>query len=47
MRILILMSLAALLGGCMIYPDGRVTSAFDQGAIRAELLKAEKEYGNK
>ena len=36
-----------LLGGCAIYPDGRVASAFDQGAIKAELMKAEKEYGGR
>jgi FtsH-binding integral membrane protein len=37
----------ALVGGCSVYSDGRVSSAFDQTAIKAELMRAEKEYGNK
>ena len=44
-----IMALAAagMMGGCAVYQDGRVTSAFDQGAIKAELIKAEKEYGGR
>jgi hypothetical protein len=37
----------ATLGGCEVYSDGRVASAFDQGAIKAELQKADKEYGGR
>jgi len=48
MKITILLcGFAALLAGCAVYPDGRVTSVFDQAAIKAELSRAEKEYGNK
>ena len=44
-----IMALAAagLIGGCSVYSDGRVASAFDQGAIKAELMKAEREYGGR
>jgi hypothetical protein len=47
MKILVLLVLVGLVGGCSVYSDGRVASAFDQGAIKAELMRAEKEYGNK
>ena len=47
LRLAIPLVVGASLSGCMIYPDGRVTSAFDQGAIKAELIKAEKEYGGR
>jgi hypothetical protein len=36
---------AVLINGCAVYPDGKVASAFDQATIKAELMKAEKEYG--
>jgi hypothetical protein len=47
MKILILATLVTMLGGCTVYSDGTVSSAFDQGAIKAELSRAEKEYGNR
>ena len=40
-----IVAVASLMGGCAMYPDGRITSAFDQGAIKAELMRAEKQHG--
>ena len=35
------------MGGCTMYPDGRLTNAWDQTAIKAQLEQAEKEYGGR
>ncbi len=42
----VLLAAAATLGGCMIYPDGRVTTTFDQATMKMELQKADREFGN-
>jgi hypothetical protein len=36
----------SLLGGCSVYSDGSVSGQNDQAAIKAELSRAQKEYGN-
>ena len=47
MKIVALLAAAATMSGCMIGSNGKVSSAFDQGAIKEELARAEKEYGNR
>jgi hypothetical protein len=47
MKLVALLAAAATMGGCAIYSDGTIGSAFDQNAIKAELARAEKEYGNR
>ena len=43
----VLIAAVATLGGCAIYSDGTLGSAFDQGAIKRELARADKEYGSR
>ncbi len=44
-------SIAVSVSGCMATTDNQgrfsLTSAFDQNAIKAELQKADREYGNR
>jgi hypothetical protein len=46
-KAVLIVAAVSLMGGCTVYSDGRVAGAFDQGAIKGELLRAEKDYGNK
>ena len=47
MKTFVLLVAASTLGGCAIYSDGRIASAFDEGAIKAELARSDKEFGNR
>ena len=37
---------ASTMGGCMIYPDGKITTYFDEKTMKAELEKADREFGS-
>lgn len=45
-KLILLFTAAILTGGCSVYSDGSVSGQNDQAAIKAELSRAEKEYGN-
>jgi hypothetical protein len=49
LRLLMFLALVGMMEGCAVYSDDAghpiVASAFDQGAIKAELKRAEREYG--
>jgi hypothetical protein len=47
LKLVIPLVIGASLSGCTVYSDGRVAGAFDQGSIKAELMRAEREYGGR
>ena len=47
MKLVALLAAAATMGGCMIYPDGKVTTAFDQKTMKSELEKADRYFGDR
>ena len=38
---------ASTMGGCMIYPDGKVSTYFDEKTMKQEMDKADRMYGNR
>lgn len=46
MKLVALLAAAATMGGCMIYPDGKITTAFDQKTMKAELEKSDRYFSN-
>ena len=38
---------ASTMGGCMIYPDGKITTAFDQKTMKEEVDKADRYFGDR